>query len=495
MRIVIVWHGLVDVTQGNSMGDRKAGPLEAGIQMVQKSFDLFTDSDGVPCASFIKNRALVTLKLSSEAFADLIRLKAYENGRRVLTSLMIKEIVDYSASVAKESGEKRNVYIRYANLKDRIYVDLGTNTGAAVKITGDRVTRIKNKRVCFLRPYGMKPQTMFVGTKGGAKALRKLFPNMAIDDFKLVWLWMAYVVFAAGRDYPLLVLKGEQGSGKSIFMEVMRDLLDPVKAPLNSLPTSERELAITTQNSVVLVYDNVSKLAQWLSDVLCKASTGGGLRTRKLYTDDGEIILEFCRPVMLNGITDFVLASDLIDRTIAITLTRIEKRRAKRELWDDFQEAKPKILGALYRTVSEALRSIGEINIESPPRMADFAYFACAAAPILNWGPEDFLAAYDQNRSGLSSASLDSDQFIETLIGFLKDDWSGLICTMGELLKKLEAHAQQESLDTNWWPKNGIGLSNRMRRRAALLRDNGIHYEKLQRTKTDRKYKFWVEEE
>ena len=71
-----------------------------------------------------------------------------------------------------------------------------------------------------------------------------------------------------------------------------RAVIDPVKlAPLASLPREERDLGIDGQSEYMLCYDNVSFLPPWLSDAFCRAATGGGIKTRKLYTDDEPIHL------------------------------------------------------------------------------------------------------------------------------------------------------------------------------------------------------------
>jgi hypothetical protein len=90
-------------------------------------------------------------------------------------------------------------------------------------------------------------------------------------------------------------------------------------------PREKRDLFIPASNSWVQCFDNISGLPGWLSDELCKLSTGGGLSTRELYTDDEEIILDVRRPIILNGITDFVTHQDLIDRSILVEYSPIEE--------------------------------------------------------------------------------------------------------------------------------------------------------------------------
>ena len=104
----------------------------------------------------------------------------------------------------------------------------------------------------------------------------------------------------------MLVLSGEQGSAKSTFSGILRALVDPNTAPLRALPREDRDLFIAATNGHVLAFDNVSGLPAWLSDTLCRLATGGGFAVRQLYTDQDEVLFDATRPMILNGIEDFV---------------------------------------------------------------------------------------------------------------------------------------------------------------------------------------------
>ena len=64
------------------------------------------------------------------------------------------------------------------------------------------------------------------------------------------------------------------------------------------------------------------------------------------------------RPIILNGIEDFVTRTDLADRAIVLTLLEIpdEKRRDEETFWAEFNDAAPLILGALLTAVSYGLK-------------------------------------------------------------------------------------------------------------------------------------------
>jgi len=75
-------------------------------------------------------------------------------------------------------------------------------------------------------------------------------------------------------------------------------MIDPSVAPVRSLPRDERELFIMASNGHVLAFDNLSGLPPWLSDTLCRLTSGGAFSTRRLFTDQDEILFAAARPVI-----------------------------------------------------------------------------------------------------------------------------------------------------------------------------------------------------
>src|SRR5215210_2595277 len=99
---------------------------------------------------------------------------------------------------------------------------------------------------------------------------------------------------------------------------------------------------ITGGNGWIIALDNLSGLSPWLSDALCRIAIGGGLRTRELYSDTNEVLIDVQRPIILNGIDDIATRQDLIDRAIIINLEPIpdNKRKPETEFWREFNEDK-----------------------------------------------------------------------------------------------------------------------------------------------------------
>src|SRR5262249_26581874 len=147
--------------------------------------------------------------------------------------------------------------------------------------------------------------------------------------------------------------------------------------------------------------DNLSGLPHALSDAFCRLATGASFGLRQLYTDADEVLFQAARPILLNGIEDVISRPDLADRAILLTLPSIgeRRRRSERQIWRDFELARPRLLGSLLDAAALGLRNLRNLKLEQLPRMADFALWA-AACETAFWPTGTFARAYQANRRG-----------------------------------------------------------------------------------------------
>jgi hypothetical protein len=225
---------------------------------------------------------------------------------------------------------------------------------------------------------------------------------------------------------------------------------------------------IAARNNHLLVLDNLSRMPNWLSDALCRLATGGGFTTRELYTDDGEVIFDARRPVILNGIEDFVSRGDLLERSILLRLPSIpeEKRVPESAFWERFSAVRSKLLGALLTRVSGGLREMPRVQLDRLPRMADFARW-CVACERGAGEPERFLAAYTANQSGAHEQALEGSCVSGAVVNFMngRDSWEGSPTELYQELLRLFAPPPPRD-----WPKAANSLMGRLRRLAPNLR-------------------------
>ena len=221
----------------------------------------------------------------------------------------------FSKPAAQFRGTIPAVHVRVASASggDVFYLDLGDLQGRAVEIRASGWKVVHQPGVHFRRATGMLP--LPVPESGGTINLLRPYVNLGELDFRLFVAWLTAAIRPAGP-YPPLVLYGEQGSAKTTLAKVARLLIDPHSVPLLGEPPSTRDLMITALNSWLLAFDNIGALPGWLSDCFCRLATGGGHATRSRFTDDEVTYVHAQRPIILNGIDDFVKRGDLIDRSV-----------------------------------------------------------------------------------------------------------------------------------------------------------------------------------
>src|SRR4030095_11719837 len=83
-------------------------------------------------------------------------------------------------------------------------------------------------------------------------------------------------------------------------------------------------------------------------------------------------------------------------------------RRPERPFWQDFETARPRILGSLLDAVCLGLRKLPDIHLEQLPRMADFALWATACETAF-WPAGTFARAYAANRRAAIEDIIDAD--------------------------------------------------------------------------------------
>ena len=131
-------------------------------------------------------------------------------------------------------------------------------------------------------------------------------------------------------------------------------------------------------NGYFVTFDNLSSLSRKISDILAVAVTGGSFSKRALYRNADEIVLDLKAIVAVNGVSLVAKESDLLDRSVILTLKRIapDKVLTEEELWAEFEKDRPKMLGACFNVLAAALNDMEEVQVRNKIRMADF-HVAC----------------------------------------------------------------------------------------------------------------------
>lgn len=440
------------------------------------SLELFHSRNQKPFASIPVDDHTEHWSLESSQFRDWLGREFFEENGAPPDAQAIREAKAILRAEACFNGPTRRVWTRVAEADGNIYLDLGGPEWRAVKITPESWGIVNDPPVVFRRSGAMRPLPE-PDSNGDISSLRSL---LNADDDETWILTASFLVAALRPDYPypILALHGEQGSGKSTQAKMMRLLVDPAKPSAKGYVKNERDLLIAARNNHFLNLDNLSGLRVWLADALCRLATGSGFSTRKLYTDDAEEVFEATRPIIMNGITSLTDRPDLADRAVVLNLPPVppEERQPEEEVWSRFEEVRSSVLGGLLDAVSTALDRIDEVELDTLPRMADFARWVTAAAPALPWEEGQFIEAYRSNRKEAVDKTLEANPLAQAMIEFMEDHrtWEG---KPSDLLRALERVADERSTKSDAWPGNASWLSRKLKRPAPFLRKKGIEIE------------------
>ncbi|MDX3757236.1 ATP-binding protein [Streptomyces sp. AK02-04a] len=364
----------------------------------------------------------------------------------------------------------------------QIVVDLGTADGRAVVVTDVGWNVVDRAPVLFRRSGAMAPMPAPVLDGDGLAKLHALL-NMDESAFHQLVAWLV-AAWIPDIPHPALVCKGEQGTGKSKAAQMFINLIDPSPAAKRSQPRDPQEWNTQAFSSWALCLDNVSTIAPWLSDTLCKAVTGDGVVSRALYTDDDVVVLTFRRVLALTTIDAGALAGDLAERVLLLDLQLIDstRRRSEEELDATFAAVRPAVLGTLFDVLACVLAVLPSVRLDSMPRMADFARVLAAVDQTQGWHTlDDYLAT----SANVATDALEGDPFAMA-IGRLVDQegsWQG---TAAQLLEMLPVPGLVRPPN---WPKDATRAGGRVKRLAPLLRSIGITVDDTQRSRDRHRHK------
>ncbi|HEX2429081.1 MAG TPA: hypothetical protein VHI53_14235 [Gaiellaceae bacterium] len=365
--------------------------------------------------------------------------------------------------IALFDGHERDVHLRLAEHEGDIFLDLADTQWRAVRISASGWEVVVDPPVRFRRARGMLPLPDPIA--GGSLEALWQYINVPDDEWPLLAGWIVGTLRPRGP-YAVLLIYGEQGSAKSTLVRIARSLVDPNEAPVRREPRNGQDLIVAARNGLVVAFDNVSHLSQELSDDLARLATGSGFGARQLYTDLEEVVVHVSRPIALNGIEEFAVRGDLLDRAVTLNLPPISEYRDEDEFWSSFDTDHPRILGALLDAASHALANHAT-TIAPNIRMADFARWVSAAEPALNLEAGSFVTAYRTNREQAVRLTLDASPISAPVIEVAAKGFEG---TATALLARLNELVSDEVRKQREWPKAAHTLSGRLRRLAPALR-------------------------
>jgi hypothetical protein len=278
----------------------------------------------------------------------------------------------------------------------------------------------------------------------------------------------------------ILVVQGDQGTGKSLFCRLLLRLIDPSALDLQAFPSNSKDLPIILKSCHLVVFDNVRSFSPAVSDLLCTASTGGNVSSRKLYTDDSLHIQSLHGAIVFNGIHGFVVQSDLAQRCLTVRTKPIDgaKRIPEAELLENFERDLPDIFAGLLELASKIMAHMPFAKVTNPERMIEFCQWIAAMELALDMPQGVVQAAYSNIMNESQLDTLLDSLLASAVIRFISErpdnHWIG---TPADLLTELEAGMAPRTKYSKDWPQNPIQLSKRLNALKASLDSQGVKVE------------------
>lgn len=342
------------------------------------------------------------------------------------------------------------------------------------------IEQIEGALFCRSNTFGNQIEPDFnVKPKKLIHFIRKHFNVKSDDEVYMLALYLVTCFWGMNINHPVILLCGEKGSSKSTSLRKLERIIDPKTSDLISIQKGADGLELRLSNSYFCTLDNLSSISQNVSDLLARAATGGSVTKRALYQNTEEIVLNIKSLLAINSVSMVVRESDLLDRSLLINLTRIkpEEMKTEEEIWDEFEEDLPQILGCCFQILAKALNDKEVIEDIQLVRMADFHVACIRIGKVIGLTAEKVTELLWMNQKRVNQQTLDEDMVAQCIIS-LMDEHDKFNCSVSELLIELKHIAEENGISQNYLPKAPNQLSKRLNKiKSNLQQMYNISYE------------------
>lgn len=201
--------------------------------------------------------------------------------------------------------------------------------------------------------------------------------------------WLATFFTELCPTRPILLLKGEKGSGKSMAVRVMLRLLFGLTADVSGVPDKADAFTAMTSNSHIVVMDNMDTVTQEIRDKIAALSTGKQDELRTLYKTNEKTIVRYrCWLAVTSRTPDTLQRDDLVDRLVILPMKRIDDRVRMREslFLEEVLQKRNQFWGDCLTALNSVVAQIrrGGIPDRSALRMADWAALGTVMAQAVD---------------------------------------------------------------------------------------------------------------
>lgn len=471
-----------------SKSDRAADMIDGLIAAGELALVL-SSVDEAPHARLAVDGHLELHPLRGGRFARYLRRKFHECENQVLVGEALTAALAH-ADMRAWDAPRVDIFVRVAPGAGAILIDVADDDWVELEVSAGGVTR-RPHTAHFVRSPGMLPLPAPVSKP--RKLVTILREEWGYDEDHAVLAAAAIIaMFEPIGTLPVVVIAGEHGSGKSTLSKLIRIAVDPSGVPVGRPPREPRDLNSAPRRSYVLAYDNLGYLPRELSDSLASIATGSGQRSRQLYTDDDEIVSQYRRPSILNGISAPATMPDLLDRALMFELPARDgsgtKTLSEAELSALINAAGAELFSAALVALGEGLRNLASTKVARWHRLTDGVTLALAAAEGAGTTVATMSRVLRENRAAIDDLTLSGSDFAAAVVELGgQGEWTGTVSELLAALVEKTAAGRMGSLRKTW-PGSTQGATARMRAIMPILRRRGIEWVDAGRSDGKRKH-------
>ena len=429
------------------------------------------------CAASLDNGGTAIYKVDSTNMRSMMKQRYYKDTRKVPSSDAVRNAIGVIDGIAIFEGDEYALDNRVTWNNGDIVYDMSNALHESVTVSSGGWEISQKNEPMFMRHSHQLPQAT---------------PRSGGDMERIFDIVNVHASLVPNIPHPAPSICGAQGSDKTTASKFFKRLIDPSVIDTASMPGNEERMHQMLSHHWYIIFDNVSWIQDWQSDIFCRGITGQATAMRKLYTDDDDIIFKYKMCLGFNGISYLASRADLLDRSFSMQLDPIadDARLSEEEVIQLFSETRGYILGAMFDALSKAIKIYPTIEMTSLPRMADFAKWGCAIAEGLGYTRQDFMTAYYEKSAESNMNAIEANPVAELIMELMKhrDRWDG---TPTELWQELLGILSDGSV-----PKEDVRGMKSVRALGKIhdrivpnLRRIGIEWTKKDRSEKSRGYR------
>ena len=187
------------------------------LVVLAADIDLFHTPRGEAYAGVPHGSGREAVSVEGTAFAGLLKKRYFEAHGRPPNAQALSDATGLLAARARYDGAEREVHLRVAEHEGAIYVDLADADARAVRVSPEGWDVVDDPPVAFRRTSSMRPlpEPEPGQTPGEGLTLLPRHVRTTLAGLVLVINFLVQALRQRGP-FPLLVLQGEQGAGKSV---------------------------------------------------------------------------------------------------------------------------------------------------------------------------------------------------------------------------------------------------------------------------------------